>query len=217
MPGDLPPSFDRYQHGVDTIRNAAANMLEKMTTRMPDDVRLRALMVAYQGGDLAAFEQLHALLAPPLGRWLRGHSRDGAETEDLLQETFLQIHRARHTYDAAYPVAPWAYAIARHVWLMHRRTRSRRLQPTDTIDGADVPIWGEAESYATRADVHSALAALPLPRRRAVVWHHLFGLSFREIAQRLGIRETAAKLRSSRGVADLRARLRNHPADDDHE
>ncbi len=183
-------------------------MSEDMTTRMPDDVRLRALMVAYQSGDLRSFEQLYELLAPPLGRWLRGHVRDAATADDLLQEAFLQIHRARHTYDSTYPVAPWAYAIARHVWLMHQRTRGRRLQPTETTDEVEIPVRGEAEAYVVRTEVRDALAALPQPRRRAVIWHHVIGLSFREIAARLGIRETAAKLRSSRGMAELRARLR---------
>jgi RNA polymerase sigma-70 factor (ECF subfamily) len=183
-------------------------MSEDVTTRMQDDVRLRALMTAYQGGALDAFEQLHTLLAPPLTRWLRGHARDAAEAEDLVQETFLQIHRARHTYDPSYPLAPWAYAIARHVWLMHRRAKSRRPQSTDTLDVAETPVRGDAEAYAERAEMRDALAGMPEARRKPVVWHHVFGLSFREIAARLGIRESAAKLRSSRGMADLRARLR---------
>ena len=46
--------------------------------------------------------------------------------DDLVQETFLQLHRARHTYNPAFPLLPWAMAIARHVWLMDRRTLSRR-------------------------------------------------------------------------------------------
>jgi RNA polymerase sigma-70 factor (ECF subfamily) len=147
------------------------------------------------------------LLAPALGRWLRSHARDASEADDLLQETFLQLHRARHTYDARFPVAPWAYAIARHVWLMARRTRSRRVQPTDQIETVDVAVRAEADAYATRAEVRNALRAIAPSRRRAVIWHHVFGFSFREIAARLGIRETAAKLRSSRGMTELREQL----------
>jgi RNA polymerase sigma-70 factor (ECF subfamily) len=182
-------------------------MSEDMTTRMQDDLRLRALMAAYQAGDLDAFEQLYAMLSPPLGRWMRTYVRDGVEAEDLVQETFLQIHRARHTYDAHYPVAPWAYAIARHVWLMHRRARSRRPQPHENVDDLNLGVRAEVDSYAERAEVRDALAALPASRRRPVIWHHVLGLSFREIAVRLSIRETAAKLRSSRGMAELRTRL----------
>jgi RNA polymerase sigma-70 factor (ECF subfamily) len=192
-------------------------MSDEMTTRMQDDVRMRALMAAYQSGDFDAFEQLYALLSPPLTRWLRAQALDAAEAEDLVQDTFLQIHRARHTYDPGYPVAPWAYAIARHVWLMHRRTRSRRPQPTDAVDAAETAVRGEAEAYAERREVRDALAGIPEARRKAVVWHHVFGLSFREIAARLGIRESAAKLRSSRGMADLRRRLGDRQDEHDDE
>jgi RNA polymerase sigma-70 factor (ECF subfamily) len=172
-------------------------------------------MTAYQAGELAAFDEIHDALSPALGRWLRGRVRTAQEADDLLQETFLQMHRARHTYDAAYPVAPWAFAIARHVWLMHRRTLSRRPQATDAIDDVPLPVRGEADRYAEREEVRQALAAVPEARRRAVIWHHVFGFSFREIAERLGIRESAAKLRSSRGMADLRERLEREHDDDD--
>ena len=171
-------------------------------------------MTAYQAGDLAAFDAIHAALSPPLGRWLRGRVRSAQEADDLLQDTFLQMHRARHTYDAAYPVTPWAFAIARHVWLMHRRTQGRRPRASDAIDDVPLPVRADAERYAEREDVRRALAAVPEARRRPVIWHHVFGFSFREIAERLGIRESAAKLRSSRGMAELRDRLERKNDDD---
>ena len=183
-------------------------MSDDMSNRMTDEIRLRALMTAYQAGDLAAFEQLYTLVAPVLRRWLRGHARDAAAADDLVQETFLQIHRARHTYDPAFPVTPWAFAIARHVWLMHRRTLSRRPRSTDGVEAADLPVRATSEAYADRVAVRGALGRLPQGSRAALVWHHVFGFSFREIAARLGIRETAAKLRSSRGMAELRERLK---------
>lgn len=172
-----------------------------------EDIRLRTLMSAYQAGDLAAFEALHAALAPALRGWLRGRVRTSQEADDLLQDTFLQMHRARHTYDARYPVEPWAFAIARHVWLMHRRMLSRRPVATDSVDEMHVLIRAEAERYVEREHVRRALADVNQSRRRPLIWHHVFGFSFREIAERLGIRESAAKLRSSRGVAELRDRL----------
>jgi DNA-directed RNA polymerase specialized sigma24 family protein len=54
------------------------------------------------------------------------------------------------------------------------------------------------------------------PRRDAVIRHHVFGFSFKEIAQKAGIAETAAKLRSSRGMAQLRALLHPGPQGPDH-
>lgn len=178
-----------------------------MTQRMPDDIRLQALMVSYQAGDLAAFDQVYGLLAPPIRGYLRPRTASPEQLSDLVQDTFLQIHRARHTYDPSYPVAPWAFAIARHVWLMHCRTTGRRPRATDAIDDVPLTVRAEAEAFADRELVRDALAQVTPERRRPLVWHHVFGFSFREIARRLGIREDAAKLRSSRGMADLRAEL----------
>jgi RNA polymerase sigma-70 factor, ECF subfamily len=175
---------------------------------MADD-RLRALMCEYQDGRFEAFDELYSLLAPALRRYLLGQARDAARAEDLLQDTFLQLHRARHTYDPAYPLTPWAIAIARHVWLMDRRTQSRRPWAPEDVTTMELPVRGEASAYAEKTDVRRALGQVSASRRTAVVQHHVLGLSFKEIAEKAGIAEAAAKLRSSRGMAQLRSLL--HP------
>ena len=113
-----------------------------------EGLRLRELMRAYQSGRFEAFDDLYAAIAPPLRRYLLSQARDAAKSDDLVQETFLQLHRARHTYDPAYPVMPWAMAIARHVWLMDRRTLSRRPWAPDDVTEMHLPVRGEAASYA---------------------------------------------------------------------
>lgn len=175
---------------------------------MAGDERLRALMREYQAGRFEAFDELYVLLAPPLRRYLLGQTRDSAKADDLLQDTFLQLHRARHTYDPSFPLTPWALAIARHVWLMDRRTQSRRPWAPEDVTTMELPVRGEAAAYADRTEVRRALGQVGPTRRNAVVQHHVLGLSFKEIAEKAGIAETAAKLRSSRGMAQLRALLR---------
>lgn len=165
-------------------------------------------MREYQEGRFDAFDEIYTSLAPALRRYLLGKARDAARADDLVQETFLQIHRARHTFNPEFPLTPWAMAIARHVWLMHRRTASRRPWETDDVTEMEMPVRAEASSFADRADVRRALGQVAAPRRDAVIQHHLLGFSFREIAERAGIAETAAKLRSSRGIAQLRTLLR---------
>lgn len=166
--------------------------------------KLRDLMVEYQSGRFDAFDEIYTSLAPALRRYLLGKARDAAKADDLVQETFLQIHRARHTFDPAYPLMPWAMAIARHVWLMHCRTASRRPWETDDVTEMEIPVRAEAASLVDRMTVRRALGQVAAPRREAVIQHHVLGLTFREIAERAGIAETAAKLRSSRGIAQLR-------------
>lgn len=164
-------------------------------------------MVAYQSGQFDAFDELYARVAPQLRRYLLAQSRDVAKADDLLQETFLQMHRARATFNPAFPLMPWVMAIARHVWLMDRRAALRRPKPTDDIAALELPVRAESSSFAERAELRHALAQVAAPQRDAVVQHHVWGWSFKEIAERAGIAETAAKLRSSRGMAKLRAAL----------
>ena len=163
---------------------------------------LGRLMTAYQAGALEAFERLYAALAPALVAYLTALSRDRVHAQDLLQEAFLQIHRSRRAYRPELPVKPWVFTIARHVWLMDRRTRARR-----PVTGPDLPVPAEVERLADRDTLRRALGALLPDRREALLLHHVWGFSFAEIGQLLGIRADAAKLRSSRGMADLREML----------
>jgi RNA polymerase sigma-70 factor, ECF subfamily len=166
---------------------------------------LEPLMTAYQAGSMAAFEALYARLAPPLLAYLTSLAHDRGRAQDLLQEAFLQVHRSRRAYRPELPVRPWVFTIARHVWLMDRRTRERR-------PGSDAPLpeFAVPPAVAALADrdrLNRALNTIGADRREALLLHHVWGFSFAEIGQLLGIRVDAAKLRSSRGMADLRRAL----------
>src|SRR6185503_16227134 len=94
---------------------------------------LCALMEGYLAGRIEAFDDLYAALAGRLRGYLMTQCRDAALADDLLQDTFLQMHRSRRTYEPGRPVTPWVFAIARHVYLMHRRATARRLRFEATV------------------------------------------------------------------------------------
>src|SRR5437868_14752089 len=82
-------------------------------------------MIRYQSGSLEAFQEIYAQLAPGVRRYL-WHLSGGSEiADDLLQETFLQMHRSRAAYNRAYAVRPWVFGLARNVVLMYRRASRR--------------------------------------------------------------------------------------------
>lgn len=170
-------------------------------------------MIRYQAGSLEAFEALYQSLAAPLLGYLVSLSWSRGRADDLLQETFLQIHRSRHTYQPSRPVKPWAFAVARHTFLMERRALARRSRVETSVaeDLPEVPVPAEMEGFATREELVRALSALGAERREAVVLHHVFGFTFAEIAGLLGIREGTAKLRAHRGIVALRERLGVEP------
>jgi RNA polymerase sigma-70 factor, ECF subfamily len=73
----------------------------------PEDPTLRILMAEYQAGSVEAFDRLHDALAPDLKAHLTALARDSTCADDLLQETFLQIHRSRAVHTPGEPVRPW--------------------------------------------------------------------------------------------------------------
>ena len=168
---------------------------------------LVALMVAYQAGRLDAFEALYRALAGDMRRFFAASVREPATALDLAQLTFLELHRARHTYRPPRPVRPWVFGIAVNVRRRHRRDAASRARRE-----ADAPeAMGDAISPAPDVVGHvamrRALEQLPEGRRRAWILHHVHGFSFEEIGARLGIGAGAAKLRSSRAMRGLRALL----------
>ena len=175
------------------------------------ELELCRLMAGYLDGQLAAFDALYAALAPRIRGYMLALCRDAALADDLVQDTFMQLHRSRRTYEPGRPVTPWAFAIARHVFLMHRRRTFRRVRFEGTLAAeaaarSDHAVDG-SRVFIDREAVQWALRHVPADQREAVVMHHLEGWSFAEIAARLGIRVNAAKTRAFRGMRKLKQQL----------
>ena len=168
-------------------------------------------MAEYQAGGVDAFNRLHDALASDLKAYLTRLSRDPTRADDLLQETFLQIHRSRASHTPGQPVRPWVFAIAKRVFLMDRRSATRRAlreERSAIVQTERSTVTNQADRLHVRDQVESALRQVPPDGRRAFVLHHLFGLSFTEVAAKLGIKPGAAKIRSSRAAHFMRALLR---------
>jgi RNA polymerase sigma-70 factor, ECF subfamily len=172
------------------------------------DDELRALMICYQGGSLEAFQEIYAQLSAAVRRYL-SHLAGGSQVaDDLLQETFLQMHRSRAAYNPAYAVRPWVFGLARNVFLMNRRAARRWAEVHELREELpEFPVFPEAASLGSREEIRGAIACLSADRAEALLLHHVWGFSFDEIAGMLGIRAAAARARASRGMAELRAAL----------
>jgi RNA polymerase sigma-70 factor (ECF subfamily) len=175
------------------------------------DQVLCELFEAYQDGELEAFDRLYSALESELRSFFRARCHDTQRVDDLLQDTFLQIHRSRSAYLRGRPLRPWVYAIAKRVFHMHLRTIRRRESPEaerlqDGIEPAGP--WHE-ERTVTRLAIADALGQVSVDRRRAFLLHHWRGFSFREIAVKLRIQPGAAKIRSSRAAGQLRDLLQS--------
>ncbi|HEY1911444.1 MAG TPA: RNA polymerase sigma factor [Vicinamibacterales bacterium] len=174
---------------------------------------LCALMQRYLAGELEAFDGIYGALSGRVRGYLLSQCRDAARADDLLQETFLQLHRSRRTYEPGRPVTPWVFAIARHVYLMHRRSTGRRLRFEDALaaDRSGDRARDDERTIVHADQIEHALRDVPADQRDALLLHHVEGWSFVEIAGRLGIRVNAAKTRAFRGMRKMREQLRKPP------
>jgi len=171
-------------------------------------------MAAYVAGDRRAFEHLFARLAPRLHRFFRRSFRAEATADDLLQVTFLKLHRARETYKPEMRVAPWAFAIAARVRLDEFRRRKRLAEDGDeeALARADEARAAEAASEVpldgdTADAVRRAVDALPESQRVVIHLNRFEGMTFGEIARVLGTTEGAVKLRAFRAYGALKKTL----------
>jgi len=171
----------------------------------PDD-RLVELMEEYQRGSMEAFEALYHQLRPRLDSFFLFQVRDRLRVDDLVQETFLQLHRSRATYLPGRPVTPWVLAIARHVHLADRRRRGRRDRRESPAPDPwpEIPVPDGIEQIAARDLLQRAMIEVPEAQREAMLMHHVHGLSFAEVGSLLGVRAGTAKLRAHRALKRLR-------------
>jgi len=181
-----------------------------------DDGRMAALMQRYCGGDIAAFHELYAALAPRILGYLTGLAGDRPTAEDLVQQTFMKLHEARSAYVKGANPVPWLYTIAHRTCLdeIRRRKRSRvrvsadgKLPYEPSVDITGAADGQSSVDEAAIARGLAALATLPPPLRQAVLLTKIHGHSSVEAATIAGTTVGALKVRAHRGYMALRAKL----------
>jgi len=175
-----------------------------------------AAMDRYSEGDDAAFRVVHRALIDRLRAFLLRMAKSSALADDLVQETFLRMHRARGSFKRGAKVIPWSYAIARNVYIDQTRmlgTKREKLATTDEDPNLTLEAGPDtnAEELSVATDlaraVERTLAALPVNQREAFVLLRYEGLSVADAAEVLGTTEGAVKLRAFHAYEALRAAL----------
>lgn len=170
-------------------------------------------MARYAAGDAAAFRRLFAMVGPTIRAFFLRSFRDPAVADDLLQTTFLKLHRARSSYRPELPVRPWLFTIAARVRRDEFRRRYR-LPPhvgEDDWERFEVQMQEERKETNGESDlaetVRAAIDRLPEAQRAVVYLHRYEGLTFEEIAAVLSTTPGAARTRASRAYDALRKEL----------
>ncbi len=166
-------------------------------------------MLAYCAGDSAAFGELFGRYAPILGRVLRRFGPSKDQLADLVQQTFLQLHRARNDFRTDCELRPWlmtiAFNLAREQLRRARRRPEAELDATAEIKHARQPE--EQQRFEIRRDLSRALQQLPSDQQEVVRLHFVEELSFEEIGEKVGASTGAVRVRAHRGYTALRKLL----------
>jgi RNA polymerase sigma-70 factor (ECF subfamily) len=157
-------------------------------------------MLAFAAGDEAAFAALFERWSRPLLRYLERLVREAAAAEELVQEAFVRVHRARDSYRPEARFSTWLFRIATHLaWNELRRPRRRA--PHESVDverdaqlaSPGAPVDELVHARRVSAEVEAALASLP-ERQRAALWlAAVEGQSYAEVAAALDTSEKAVK------------------------
>lgn len=166
-------------------------------------------MDRYADGDDAAFDVLYEELSDRLYGYLVRLSGRRTEAEDLLQQVFLRIHDARGRFLAGADVEPWAFSIARRLFLDWRKRKREVLDGLEHERPTGVEADGEAILAARRLheQLMSEVERLPPLQREAFLLVREEGLSMAQAAEVLGVSVAAVKLRAHRAYEGLRAAL----------
>ena len=199
----LPEGFSQSEQAVDHGTGPVA-VAETQT----DATRLERLMLRYQQADAQAVAELFAYLSPMLLRFLAGPVQTRPYAEDMLQDCWLRIHKARHTYRPGTPVLPWVFAIARYTrvdaYRRRRRIDDRELamenpreagvDPQSAARGSDIGLW-------------RLVGELPARQQEVIRMLKILGMSLEEVASATGASVGSVKQRAHRAYETLRTLL----------
>ncbi len=176
-----------------------------------------ALMVAFQKGDNEAFDHILDKYHRPIVNFIYKIVNNSAEAEELAQEVFLRVYRARLTYEPRARFAAWIYRIAtnlsfkeadrkRRMRFWHQRDDSQGDASTEEAVFHDPVPNAENKLIATEMGevIRRAIAALPRNEKTALVLRRYEDLSYREIAGIMHCTEAAVKTYIHRGKLHVR-------------
>jgi RNA polymerase sigma-70 factor (ECF subfamily) len=168
-----------------------------------------ALMKLALHGDQRAYADLlqetSRLLRPFLAKRLNFIN----EVDDVLQEILISIHKARHTYDGNRPYKPWVYAIAKFRLQDYLRTHylDHLRQAVDLDDMEESLSENVTETAISYESISGEVQKLPEKQATILQLMHQEGYTAKEVAEKLGMKESAVKVAAHRAYKILRSKL----------
>ena len=203
-PGTAPDPNMGFREGLDPASDAA-------------------IMLRVAEGDEASFTYLAQRYHRPMIHFLFRMVGNQAIAEELAQEVFLRVYRARESYRAEARFSTWLYRIATNLAVNYARdTKNERTAQTVYLDQPD-PETGTSPDLADdepsaeerllrderMAAIRLHVMALPERQRMAVLMHKYQGMDYRQIGEVLKLSESATKSLLFRAYQTLREKLKD--------
>ncbi|MEP6686475.1 MAG: sigma-70 family RNA polymerase sigma factor [Verrucomicrobiota bacterium] len=195
----------------------ATEKMRKQASRAEVD---QEMMRCFTSGDEAGFSTFYQRFAPGLFSVINAMLQDEKESEDVLQEAFVQMWKKTSTYDSSRSsLFTWAVMIARNKAIDRLRSRQRRSRlveaVTEETSSSPAEVVEQADDVLSRSDerhrVREALAQIPSLQREAIDLAFFSGMTQVEISEKLGAPLGTVKARIRRGMIALRDVLKPTP------
>jgi len=177
------------------------------------------LMLRVKEGDERSFADLLSRHRDPVVNFLYRMVQNSAVAEELAQDVFLRVYRARETYAPSAKFTTWLYCISTNVALNHLRDgkRARHSEALDDPENSVARILRSPEPTVEEQmvadslgwEVRRAVQELPEKQRAAVILHKYQELDYRQIAAALNCSESAVKSILFRAYEALREKLKH--------
>ena len=188
---------------------------------MPRDASTsdEALMSAYRDGDAGAFDVLYGRHKGGVYRYLLRQCRDRAVADELFQDVWMNLIRARERYTVEAKFTTYIYTLAHNRLIDHYRKHGQALLVSFDDDSVDAPVVPEPAAAPRdepekhldikqqAAQLLQLLGALPPLQREAFVMQYEGGMSVEEIAVATGVTRETAKSRLRYALAKIRQGL----------
>jgi len=176
-----------------------------------DERRWSAFMVSAQAGNQSDYQQLLKELADVIHHFLCRRFGNHHFVEDCVQEALIAVHQARHTYDPRRPFRPWLFAIVRHKAIDTLRKQRTRDKAVDRYRTEQRILSQGARQSEPLNEVSGGrlLELLPEQHKEVLTLTKIIGFSIAETAEKLGLSESAVKVRVHRAVRKLQQLMVN--------
>lgn len=185
-----------------------------MTETSESKSSLAELMARAQAGDKTAYSMIFQQITPMLRSFISRKIRSPDDTEDIVQEILVSIHKASHTFDSGRAFEVWMYTIARYrlndFLRAHYKNVSFREQlnaESETGVMANPSVDDVTEDHDFSESITGLLDDLPDKQLTIITMMKLEGYTAKETGERLGMSETAVKVAAHRVYRKLAKKL----------